>query len=665
MLALVLVLAFPLATNATLSANATLTANGPLSSHLVPLAEQNLVLRAVDTLGRPVRGLELDLVVRNDEGAVTTVRRAVGADGLADLTKLDGTVLHASAATGGLWHASAETWWLDGKTEHGLLCVVPRVPVEVRLSDAEGEAVKTFAATFDRLGVYPERFAYLIGDSGTEIGAVTTDGVARLSVPRGSDALSVWVPGSFGLNGEVPVTKGLFAGSTTMLEFQVTSDAGHVFEVQHLPLEPRPVWWYEDEEPVVGARWTPSGTALFADPRFRELFGGTTDDEGLMSVLEPIDSDGDVNRFLDASFRIGRVGERDDAFAFSLPAVPADGFEVGLGGDAQTLRAPSAPEGFTWSFAAGDSSESTRRVGSDAGLDAPEGRHQAWAVATGGSIASGVVHVDGSLYGPITGEPAYGDGRARLDLDALGDGPFVIENQSDLVDEDAAYLGLYQFTPVDGRGRVRALAEVTSGSAFVRRTGPGFAGGAFELTEAGEKLAPIVNGDLIEVRFVTADGKPAPYVSFSARWKDTFQAPQAVRGWSDAEGRATVLRAAVDEGSFSLRLAPDENLPGTVTPCATEGVTTVVVPERGRFEASAHAIAGGDPRRLMVYVAAGTEEDSGGDPRDRADAVGVLTTGSDGVLVMDGVPRGSYRVWACDVDLFFDSDAKSAIVTVE
>ncbi|QDU83748.1 hypothetical protein Pla163_08490 [Planctomycetes bacterium Pla163] len=656
---LALALALPLA----LAAAPVTTSDAATPS--TPLAEQTLVLRAVDTLGRPVRGLELDLVVRDEKGALTTVRRAVGADGLADLSKLDGTVLHASAAADGGWHAASETWWLDGKTEHGLLSVVPRVPVEVRLSNAEGEAVQTFAVALDRLGVYPERFAYLLGASPTDFGALTTDGVARLSVPRGSDALKVWVPGSFGLEAQIPIVTGMFAGSPGMLEFQVTSDAGHVFEVQHLPLDPRPVWWYEDDEPVVGASWTPSGTSLFADPRFRELFGGTTDAEGLMTVLEPLDSEGDVDRFLDASFRIGRAGERDDAFTFSVPGVPADGFEVGLGGEAQILRIPPAPAGFAWGFAAGDTSEATRLVGSDADLDAPEGRHQAWAVAAGGSIASGVVHMDGSLYGPVVGEPAYGDGRARFDFDALGDGPFVIENQSVLVNEDAAYLAMYQFAPVDGRGRVRALADISPDSAVVRRTGPGFAGGPFDLSEADEKLTAVVGGDLIDVRFVTADGKPAPYVSFSARWEDSFQAPQAVRGWADEKGRAKVLRAAVEEGTFTLRVAPDEDLPGTATPCAAEGVTTVVVPERGRLEASAHAIAGGDPRRLMVYVAAGTEDDGGGDPRDRADAVGVLTTGTDGLLVMDGVPKGTYRVWACDVSLFFSGEANSAIVTVE
>jgi hypothetical protein len=45
--------------------------------------------------------------------------------------------------------------------------------------------------------------------------------------------------------------------------------------------------------------------------------------------------------------------------------------------------------------------------------------------------------------------------------------------------------------------------------------------------------------------------------------------------------------------------------------------------------------------------------------------VGVLTTGTDGMLVMDGVPKGTYRVWACDVSLFFSGEANSAIVTVE
>lgn len=624
-------------------------------------------VRAVDTFGRPVDGLELDLLVRAKDGSLADVRCAVGADGRAQVSKVRGALVHASAAADGDWHVVDETWWLDDDDVHGLLTVVPRVPVEVRLRDADGVAVEVFAAEFDMLEAAGSGNGYFVGANGITSGGVTTDGVLRLRVPRGCDTLELFVPGSFGFWGVLPIPSGMFAGSTTIMEQRISSNGLTVLEPRAPRFTPRTVRWTTDGEPVVGARWTPCDVGLWNDPSFREQMGGGTDEDGHMTILEPLDDDGDVDRYLESSLRIARAGDPDGAFVFSLPPVPEPGFDAELATEVLELAMPDAPKGFEWSFVAAENAGVQRRLSGPRAALGHEGRRQVWAPPNDGSVAHGVLHLDAWLWGPYDRDVAFEESRGRFDLSGLPGTAWYVEAYGVAVEEDLAYADCYHVVPIDRRGRARALAPIGPESAVLHARAPGWCGGALPVARTDDGFEPVVDGELIEIRFVDAAGDPAPFVHFAIRWHDTFIGAEPARGWSDGAGRAIAMRVPNDEGTFCVQLAPTEMLPGTVIPLEPDedGVATIVVPERGRLAIDGVAIAGGEPRHLKVRVAAGSEKDGAGDPDDRRDSFGTLDTASDGSLVIDGVPKGTYRVWASDVDLTFDGDAPSAVVSVD
>jgi|GEM_PF-6644011 len=627
-----------------------------------------LSIHAVDAFGRAVRGLELDLVVRGEDGTARTVRCAVGADGRADLSKVEGTVVHASAA--GDWFATAQTWWLDGDEEHGLLTVVPRVPMELTLVSQDGEAFDTFAAEVDAVFDLDAANGYAVGATAFKVGGVTTDGTLRLGVPRGHSLLDLWVPGSFAFDGELEVPSGTFAGETTIVEFRATSGAGHRFELTAPTLEERAVVWSREGEPLVGARWTPSGTPLYRHPDFVRAFGGVTDERGAMVVREAVDFEGEAERIFESTFRFQLAEGAGVPYHMSVPAIPPDGFEASIAHEAASVRLPDAPDGYDWTFFASEVASDQRLVATPDTLGSLEGHHQAWAVPRGGSLARGVLHLDGWLWDAYDREVAFDEQRARLDLDGLPAVAWAVEAFDAAVEEDLAYVERYHLTPLDAKGRVRSFAPVTPETAQVHARGPGWCGGALGLEEGEDgALRPVADGELVEVRFVRADGSPAAFVHFAAGWYDLFFAPDRRVGWSDEQGRATIARPVPEEegGVFCVRFAPNEELPGTVVPLAfdDEGRATVVVPETGSLAIDGVAVVGGDPRPLIVRIASGTEDDGGGDPRDRRDDFGVFTTNPDGTLRVDGLPKGTYRVWVDDVDFFFDGEAKSTVLEVE
>lgn len=641
------------------------------SANHASLRDQDVAIHAVDAFGRPVTGLQLDVIVRAKDGTLGTVRCSVGDDGRADLSPVDGTVVHASAA--GDWFARNETWWLDGDTERGLLTVVPLVPVEVTLASHEGEAQDVFAADFDTPDLLPAANAYLNGASWTEVGGATDDGTLEVRVPRGHSFMNVFLPGSLDMSGNVVVAEGLFAGQLTSIEFAITGGTQR-FELRAPRLSPRPIYWYAGEEPVVDARWSPCETALFADPEFRRLMGGITGPNGEMAVFEELDDEGEPDRFLETAFRIGRDGEPDASYVFTIPVVPEDGFEIELPSEVPSVALPDAPEGFVWGFRGQDNSTAQMLVADGATHRGFEGRHQGWATREDASVARGVVHFDGWLWGEYDREVELEPTRGRVDLEGLPEVDWAIEAFGPLVEQDAAYVDHYVLTPLDDRGRARGFGPIGAGTSVLHGRGPGWCGDAMNLVDGDDGLAPVVVGDFVEVRFVTPGGEPAPFVRFEAEWLDVFMGPGAVAGWSDEQGRATVQRIALDdetdsEGTarFAVRLAPEEPIPGAVVPLEfdEDGVATVVVPQRGSLAIDATAIAGGDARPLLVRVAAGDAEDGGGDPRDRVDVTPTFTTNPDGTLVLDGVPQGTYRVWACDINWFFDGEAPSVVVTVD
>ncbi|MEZ5978167.1 MAG: hypothetical protein R3F34_08120 [Planctomycetota bacterium] len=610
-------------------------------------------LHAVDGYGRPVRGLEVEVLLRDGDGKLRWERCATSRkDGLVTLPETKDQVVSARAV--GDHAVVADTWWSEKGRTNAILTVAPLIDVDLRLTDAEGAPAKDFGAVFEMLGDRDKTDAGILGANRESFGALSRDGVAKLRVPRGAERLKVYVPRSVATDASARPDEPCWAP-----DFVLGAANGHDLHLYLPKFAEGPVTWKLGDAPCTTAVLVPGSTVLSELPDFVARLGAPADAEGVSRVLEPLDREGGLDRTWAHWFRVLPDPSSTESQAFTMGPVDAAGYDVSLTERAASCDLPDAPKGVTYTWIAGEDPAVQTPLASAV---LPEGSSTVIALPTEGPIAERVVLLGATVYGPPDAPIEFGESRARIDTSELDeDGHWLLDAWGSLVDENDLSIDVEEFVRVERSGRVRTLVEAGPESAQLVRRGPGHAllPVAFATNDEGV-LVPSMPTEKHLVEFVDERGRPLPWLHFTAELRSTFRG-DPFHGWADGRGKGRIYVTPEEGTSLHVRVAPCEKLPGTVHVLEGEGPHTVVVAAPARVTVDAAKIAGGDPRRLMVVLAP-EREGANEEVRDRVGRSLPYFTDGSGVLVLEGLPAGTYRAVVSEPMGFFDWDGKSAVV---
>jgi hypothetical protein len=635
-----------------------------VSSGLAPRANDAVVI-AVDAFGRPVPGLELEVVLRGKDGALTrTTEKPSAKTGKARVKVGEGALADVNVM--GAHGVVARTTWSEGGTTHVLFTVAPLVDVEVTLLDAADARVPRFAAVLANLGARQSPPLFHDGADHMEFGALSDEaGVMRLRATRGSTDLEVLVPGSFpfsALHGRIEEGYGLRADDLVLVDTRSTS------LVLRLPtLAERTITWLgADEAPDATIRWHAAHPLLESFADFVERFSAPADAAGVTKVLEPIE-DGELKRGEDAVL-VARRGADD--FRLTTPPVPESGLRATLAEPDVAVTAPPAPDGFVYTWSSSNSYDVRRPVAVGGTPKVAAGQNSLWLAPLAENDLDRLVRLDTSLYGPIDADVVFTTHDTVVDLSALPKGRWALESFTVLVDEDDAYVDVNDWTVLDADGRAETFGTAHPDTSSITHAGVGLAAPRIDLEQRDDgSLAAIGAGSAVEVEFVRADGSPAAFVSFVARpWSkdDFFRQVETRRAWTDENGRATLVTTLEEGQQLLVSIAPDDALPGTTlfSSETVEGRRRFVVPELGTLTLDAVALVGGEPRALHARLARHVEGDTS-DVGDRVDCSPTYITSPDGTLVVEDVPVGTYVVELREISLLGRSTGAPKTVVVE
>jgi hypothetical protein len=492
----------------------------------------------------------------------------------------------------------------------------------------------------------------------------SADGTARVRVPRGSTGLQLFVPGSFTLS---PLIGTIQEGYGVRCDELRAIDArGARVKIVAPALVERSITWLDGADaPDPSVSWFAANPALEALAGYVEAFSTKSDESGATRVLEPV-QDGELLRSYEETLVARRAAEE---YRLTTPPVPEGGLRAGLDGAATAVPAPAPPKDYVYTWHARNDYDVRRPIAGAGGLVLSPGQNSLWAARASDHDVEHLVRMDSSIAGAFTEAPEYTLHETHIDVSALPSARWAVESYTQLVASDEVYFDVNDWVVLDREGKARTFGSATPDTATLQYAGAGLAAPRFdlELREDGT-LAPLVEGQVIEVEFVDASGAPAPYVSFIARpWSpdDFFAQPRTSRAWSDGEGRAVVIAVVGEQQRLVVDLAPEEGLPGTMLlPVeGADGRLRYVVPELGRLEIDCVALVGGEPRSFGVQLAPAVE--SAKEFGERDDRSPKYFTGDDGKLVIEDVPVGRYVVDIRELRVLGTSTGELREVVVE
>jgi len=637
----------------------------PVALHFRAPRANDAVVIAVDAFGRPVQGLELEVVLRGKDGVLTRTTEKPSAKTGKARVKVGKAAL-ADVNVKGEHGVVVRTNWIEDGTTHLLLTVAPLVDVEVTLLDAQNQRVPHFAAVLANQGARQSPPLFHDGADQSEFGALSSgEGVLRLRATRGSTDLEALVPGAFAfsaLHGRIQEGYGLRADDLYFVDTRTTQ-----LTLRLPTMAERTITWLgPDGATDATIRWYAAHPLLESFSDYVERFSTPADAAGVTRVFEPIE-DGELRRGDDALL----VARRSEAeFRLTTPPVPEKGLRATLDEPEPSVTAPPVPEGFVYTWSSRNNYDVRRPVAAGEVPRVAAGQNSLWLAPRTENDFDRLVRLDTSLFGPIDGAVALTAHDTTIDLSALPKGRWALESFTILVEEDDAYVDVNDWVVLDERGSAAAFGTARADASMLMHAGAGLAAPyiALEQREDGT-LAAVGAGDAIEIEFVRADGSPAPFVSFIARpWSkdDFFRQTDTRRAWSDENGRATLVMTLGEGQQPLVVVAPDEALPGTLLFAneTVEGRRRFVLPELGTLSIDGAALAGGEPRALHVRLARHVEGDTS-DVGERVDCSATFVTSADGTLVVADVPVGSYLVELREISLLGRSTGAPKTVVVE
>jgi hypothetical protein len=612
-------------------------------SAAAPRANDAVVI-AIDAFGRPVPGLELEVVLRGKDGALTRATEKPSAKTGKARVKLGNRTL-ADVNVKGDFDVAARTSWKEDDTRHIVLTVVPLLPFEARFSKRDGTPQKDAAVLLESPEWWHSGTTLCADGEDLNVHAFVSDadGVVRGKAPRGAEEMLVVLPGSFEFHPEqaAPVE-----GRTLRANASPLHALGHRFDL-HLPnFSERTISWVDaNRQPLVGVRWCSYVPALMQLPAYLERFASVSDASGIAPVLEAIDADGQFEREYNEETL---VLHGDDTFRLYTPPVPESGLTGTLAVPAAIVDAPSAPEGYRWTWYARGHPDVRERVASGARPELSGSDNFLWAAPIGGDDFDHVVRFDARVKDALDVEkiecPLV---ETKVDLSKLPAGRWSIESRTVLVDEEDVYLDVNDNVVLDAEGRALTFGTFDVDYSELHANGPGLAAARVTFTTSEDgSITTDTRERSLDLRCVRADGSPASYVCFTAH---TRSPDSLLRGtdtrpaWTDGDGRAVLFVDHEDGFVLEVQLRTQERLLGTrFTPTVDpSGVVTLTLPDLGRLSIDGPAVVGGEPRPLVVRFAPHVEGDER--PVSRRDGASrTMLTNTDGTLVIDDVPVGAY-----------------------
>jgi hypothetical protein len=637
----------------------------PVALHdLAPRANDAVVI-AVDAFGRPVPGLELEVVLRGKDGKLTRSTEKPSAKTGKARVKVGEAAL-ADVNVKGEHGVVARTTWSESGTTHLLLTVAPLVDVEVTLLDTADALVPRFAAVLANQGARQSPPLFHDGADTSEFGALSNgEGALRLRATRGSTDLEALVPGAFAfsaLHGRIQEGYGLRADDLCFVDTRTTQ-----LTLRLPTMAERTITWLgPDEATDATIRWYAAHPLLESFAEYVEHFSSPADAAGVTTVLEPIE-DGELKRGDDAVL-VARRGA--DRFRLTTPPVPESGLRATLAEPDVAVTAPLPPEGFVFTWSSSNSYDVRRPVAFGEAPTVAAGQNSLWLAPLSENDLDRLVRLDTSLYGPIDSEVKFAALDTIVDLSALPKGRWALESFTVLVDEDDAYVDVNDWVVLNADGRAETFGTASPDTSSITHTGVGLAAPRIDLEQREDgSLAAIGAGAPVEVEFVRTDGSPAAFVSFIARpWSkdDFFRQVETRRAWTDENGRATLVTTLEEGQQLLVSIAPDEALPGTTlfSNEMVEGRQRFVVPELGTLTLDAVSLVGGEPRALHARLARHVDGDTS-DVGDRVDCSPTYITSLDGTLVVEDVPVGTYLVELREISMLGRSTGDPKTVVVE